>query len=363
MKSKRQLSRREFLKLSGLSFSALALPGLQPRFLRPQSDFPLGSRLGRVTDEGGANLRTRPSSQAPDAGRLPGDTVVEWLREVVGYTEYRNQRWVETPQGYIWAPLVQPVMNLPNEPLESIPDYGSGPGLWMEVTVPYVDVVLANPPARGFRIQYLVENFQPIRFYYRQVFWVDGLRAGDQGTEYHVRELHGARGDEFWAPAEAFKPINPQDVTPISPEVDDKLLIVNISRQTLSCVEAGREVHFCRVSTGDYGEGRKTPVGDNLQVFMKYFSIHMEGGSTGGGYDLSGISWATFIATGGIAVHSTYWHNNFGERTSAGCVNASPEDARFVFRWSNPEVPYYPGTRQLSASDQFAGTRVRVVEV
>ena len=73
--------------------------------------------------------------------------------------------------------------------------------------------------------------------------------------------------------------------------------------------------------------------------------------------DLFGIGWATFIITGGIAIHATYWHNNFGEQTSAGCVNARPEDAKFIFRWSMPNVSYYPGMLE-----GVAGTSVRVVE-
>jgi hypothetical protein len=28
-----------------------------------------------------------------------------------------------------------------------------------------------------------------------------------------------------------------------------------------------------------------------------------------------------------VAIHSTYWHNNFGEPISHGCVNVRPEDA------------------------------------
>jgi lipoprotein-anchoring transpeptidase ErfK/SrfK len=356
-----KLSRKEFLRLGALGASSLALrpwawPGALPR-LAP--DFPNADRLGRVVEETGKfiRLRARPSTESEEVGEIEGDSVVEWLREVVGYTPYRNRRWVETPQGYIWSALLQPVKHIPNTPLEAIPEIEGGSGMWMEVTVPYAEVQLANPPARGFRVSYLVTNFLPIRFYYGQVLWVDGVRTGDQGVEYHVGELHGSRGDEFWAPAEAFKPIYPEDITPITPEVENKEIVVNIARQTLSCFEDGREVYFCRVSTGDYGEGRATPVGDNLQIFMKYISTHMEGGSTGAGYDLSGIGWATFIAAGGIAIHSTYWHNNFGERTSAGCVNVTQADARFVSRWSSPQVPYYPGKLE-----GVAGTRVRVLE-
>lgn len=351
-------------------------PGLstvQPRLWIPE--FPQAERLGRVTvgiDEEPVRLRSGPSTESTEIGRLPGDTVVEWLHEYVGYAAgYRNQRWVETPQGYVWAPFLQPVKNLPNTPLDSIPSFGDIPGMWMEVTVPYVEAQLANPPAKGFRIAFLVNNGYPIHFYYGQTFWVDGLRTGEQGVEYHVRELHGSRGDEFWAPAEAFKPVYPEEIAPISLEVENKEIIINIARQTLSCFEDGREVFFTRVSTGgnpdwsdknengiqDPDEDRLTPITDYGQVFMKYDSIHMEGGRVTGGYDLSGIGWTTFIITGGIAIHSTYWHNNFGERTSAGCVNAKPEDAKWIFRWTAPEVPYLPGKLE-----GVAGTRVRTVE-
>jgi hypothetical protein len=355
-------SRRDFLKLGGLGLGALAL---RRKFAAPsrflwQGDFPLAARLGRVTvgvDEPPIFVRATPSTEATEVGQLAGDTVVEWLHEVVGYTPFRNQRWVETPQGFIWAPLLQPVQNLPNMPLESIPQIGSVPGMWMEVTVPYVEAQLSNPPARGFRISYLAANSLPMRFYYGQVLWVDEVRIGEQGTEYHIRELHGSRGDEFWAPAEAFRPVYEEDASPISPEVENKQIVINLARQTLSCHEDGREMYFCRVSTGRFGEDTETPPGDYFHADRKYLSLHMEGGASGAGYDLSGIGWATFIITGGIAIHSTYWHNNFGERTSAGCVNVTPQDARFIFRWSSPSVSYYPGI-----VEQVVGTHVRVVE-
>lgn len=346
--------------MSGLALGGIALSGrLSSGLLQPlMDDFPQAARLGRVVEDFGrpTNLRAAPSSEAALVGELQADEVVECLREVVGYTPFRNQRWVETPRGYVWSPLLQPVRNLPNAPLSSLPA-SETPGMWMEVTVPYVNAQLANPPARGFRVSFLVQNNLPVRFYYGQVLWVDDIRTNDNGAiEYRVGELHGSRGDIFWAAAEAFKPIYPEDVTPISPQVENKRIDVNLARQTLSCFEDEREVFFCRVSTGDYGEGRATPVGDYLQVFMKYLSTHMEGGSTGAGYDLGGIGWTTFIATGGIAIHSTYWHNNFGERTSAGCVNVTPQDAKFIYRWTSPEVPYYPGNMFV------AGTRVRVLE-
>lgn len=69
----------------------------------------------------------------------------------------------------------------------------------------------------------------------------------------------------------------------------------------------------------------------------------MTGGTTGGGYDLAGVSWTTLFVGNGVAIHSTFWHNNFGEPTSHGCVNAAPEDAKWIFRWTKPIVAYDPG--------------------
>jgi hypothetical protein len=39
------------------------------------------------------------------------------------------------------------------------------------------------------------------------------------------------------------------------------------------------------------------------------------------------------------AIHAAYWHEDFGERKSGGCVNLSPLDAERVFRWTDPELP------------------------
>jgi hypothetical protein len=38
-------------------------------------------------------------------------------------------------------------------------------------------------------------------------------------------------------------------------------------------------------------------------------------------------------------VHATYWHEDFGERKSGGCVNLSPLDAARLFAWADPQLP------------------------
>jgi len=39
------------------------------------------------------------------------------------------------------------------------------------------------------------------------------------------------------------------------------------------------------------------------------------------------------------ALHGAYWHDAFGDRKSAGCVNLSPIDSKWLFDWSEPSVP------------------------
>ncbi len=166
---------------------------------------------------------------------------------------------------------------------------------------------------------------------------------------------------------ESFRPITNEDLSPIRPEVEDKRIVVDLLHQTLSCFEGKDEVYFCRVSTGAkfdmYGnpvDKWATPVGLH-RITRKYISLQMSGGTTGAGYDLPGIAWTSIFATGGVAIHSTFWHNNFGDPMSHGCVNCTPEDAHWIFRWTTPEVVYDPGMVDVTITGQ-ASTGVAVVE-
>lgn len=39
------------------------------------------------------------------------------------------------------------------------------------------------------------------------------------------------------------------------------------------------------------------------------------------------------------ALHGAYWHDEWGSRKSAGCVNLSPIDSKWLFDWSEPAMP------------------------
>jgi lipoprotein-anchoring transpeptidase ErfK/SrfK len=350
--------------------------GMAGLALRPWSErswlteFPEAERLGRVA-VGRVELRARPDPDSQVVGVLFEDAVLPWLREHTGIKPswiFSNQRWVETPEGFIYGPYLQPVQNRPNEPVSSLPNSSLGPGMWAEVTVPYVDVFLNNEASSNSWVEARLDEGMPLRLYYSQVFWVDQIRTTSQGqTQYRVNPNYYGGVDMLWADAAAFRPITEEELAPINPEAEDKRVEVDVTHQTLSCYEGNREVFFCRVSTGAkfdmYGnvvDKWATPVGLH-RVTRKFISLQMSGGTTGAGYDIPGIGWTSIFATGGVAVHSTFWHNNYGDPVSHGCVNATPEDAKWIFRWTQPTVRYDPGMLDVTLTGE-SSTQVRVLE-
>lgn len=357
----RPISRRDFLKLSTLGMTGFAF-GPMLRFL-PVAEFPKSERLVRVATTQ-MNLKTSPNEDSATLRKVYEDTIVPMMKEVIGPKPGRiNQRWVDTGDGYLWAGDLQPVRNLPNTLLDSFP-YG-GAGMWLEVTMPFVDLILENPPARSPRFSHHAGLGQPLRYYYSQVVWADQIKIESGQTWYRVQDRYGSYGDIFWAAAEAFRPVTVEDISPIHLESENKSIKVNITYQTLSCFEGDREVYFARVSTGalfDAWGNRvdiwSTPLGE-YPIWRKLFALDLSGGGALDGWDLPAVAWVSLFVGSGVAIHSTYWHNNYGEPSSRGCINCSPNDARWIFRWSQPVVSYDPGDLTVSVP---GGTIVKVVE-
>ena len=50
-----------------------------------------------------------------------------------------------------------------------------------------------------------------------------------------------------------------------------------------------------------------------------------------------------YFSSNGAELYETYWHNDFGAPNSAGCLILRPNDSKWLFRWTWPEVAYGPG--------------------
>jgi hypothetical protein len=285
--------------------------------------------LGRVTPFE-ANVRRLPDPESTLLRTLPQDTVLTLHGSVSGVGELpHNAVWFRLANGYIYSSWVQPVARELNQPLAVV----TNPGVWAEVTVPFTDA--RAKPRLDAEVIY--------RLYYSAVFQVIGrVDAEDEQVWYTIRDKGGLR---MHTPASALRPIAAADLAPISPQVADKRIVVSLGAQALVAYEGERPVFQTRVSTGTSWFGLdgsvqdfNTPFGDH-RVYSKWIADHMRGDD----FDLPGVAWVTYFTESGAAIHSTYWHNDYGRPRSHGCVNTPPAAARWIFRWTTPEVPYHPG--------------------
>jgi len=380
---KRNFSRRDFLKVAGVSLGAMAMNPFNPPELEAFSvprrlpSFPASEIIGRVVDSD-IDLRNYPTNDPnlnTSIAKLPADTLVEWGREVIGDVigGLSNQRYVETPQGYVYGSVLQPTRNLPNTPITEMP--GGQPGFWAEVTVPYIDLAHEGVVASPWLQDHILYNFPP-RLYYGQVVWIDQVRQNNGFVEYRWNEDagghgygYGGYGEFFWGDGAGLKVLTEEDVAPISPDIDpgEKTISVDLDYQTLSCLEAGKEVFFCRISsgknfdpvTGEISDEYATPAG-SLITHWKIISKNMTAGSAQAGYSTPAVPWNTFVSGDGVAIHGAFWHNAFGEKRSHGCINVSPEDAKWIFRWTTPHISLAQSEMRMSLPDH--GTIVQSTE-
>jgi len=108
---------------------------------------------------------------------------------------------------------------------------------------------------------------------------------------------------------------------------------VNLSEQKLYAFEGSKLVNEFLISSGR--SGYKTPPGE-FSVWGKTRSQVMDGPD----FYLPNVQWISWF-NGEISVHGTYWHNNFGTPMSHGCINASNENAEWVYNFVDIGTPVY----------------------
>jgi hypothetical protein len=137
---------------------------------------------------------------------------------------------------------------------------------------------------------------------------------------------------------------------PASP--DEKWIEVNLTKQRVTAWEGNTPVMSFLASTGL----AYTPtVLGKYNIYWKLESTLM----AGPGYYLPEVPYTMYFYAG-YALHGAYWHNNFGQPMSHGCVNLSIGDSKALFEWADPVMP--SGQSQVVASDSNPGTLVVVHE-
>ncbi len=101
---------------------------------------------------------------------------------------------------------------------------------------------------------------------------------------------------------------------------------VSLADQSLVAYEGQRAVYWASVSTGL----QRTPtVKGRFRIYAKIRSQTM----SGPGYSYPNVPYVMYFHEG-YGMHGTYWHNNFGQPMSHGCVNMTIGDAQWLYNWA-----------------------------
>lgn len=105
---------------------------------------------------------------------------------------------------------------------------------------------------------------------------------------------------------------------------------VDLSKQKLYLWQGEKIIFSCLVSTGI--SRYPTPT-SRFRVWGKFLYDDMTGGSRTAGdfYFLPKVPYVVYFYKD-FALHGTYWHQNFGQRMSHGCINLSIPDAKCLYQ-------------------------------
>jgi lipoprotein-anchoring transpeptidase ErfK/SrfK len=338
-----QISRREFLKLASAGSLAFALKDL--RLNRALADStPI--KQGRITFSG-MPLFDAPTFRANQLHNFGADSIID----VIAIDENGeqgnpfNSTWYQVDQGYTYSGWVQPVETNYQKPIFSIPEKGQVG----EITVPFTDTkrdpyVYAD---RGYRV------------FYGSTHWVKRVivQRDEKSIWYEIYDSY--LKENRYVASHDMRLVPNDELTTLSPDVpdQDKHIVVDLSTQLVTAFEGEKLVFSQRCASGV--KGTDTPKGE-FTTYHKGPSVHMtnEGDAIEEEtvYSLPGVPWCSFFTGAGNAFHGTWWHNDYGRPRSHGCVNLPSEAAKFIYRWTKPNVP--PDVDYLHLPGE--GTRVQI---
>lgn len=363
----RRLSRRSFITAAALAAAGLTAKraladGGEIDFIQPRpADFEL---WGRITWAG------YPVREALGLNQ----TVTRWLHEneILPLLEIihhdgqnpnaNNDLWYRVEDGFLYTSGVQPIHPYRTPRLLSdLPHtIADEPGFWAELIVPFAS------PRREIGGGYAFDEFfgetVQVAHFYGSVHRVVGIEEDNAGNLWYELYDDKPKRPTVWLPARYLRYIPPAEFEPINPGAD-KEMVVTLSEQRIDCYESGNLVFSALTSSGS---ALPTPKGDHAVVY-KQPSRHMytdpEDPVSGGPsdedfFDLPGVPFNTFFTTLGHAIHGTWWHGDYGRPRSHGCLNVTPEVARWIYRWVEPVMSY---EQAVGGSSSEPGTPITVI--
>lgn len=313
-----KLTRREFLKLGlvGLG-AAVALPAGKV-FAAHKSP-----RLVLVGNQNGVSVHKLPDENSLIIYQIGYNEIVNVYDQVESPAgPFWNPIWYRVWGGYIFSGDVYEV----HYKLNSLNTNIRPTGQLAEITVPYTRAMFYSPH-EGWIPEY--------RLYYGTTHWVmDVVTGPDEKPWYKIKDEKNSV--MLAVPSEHLRFVTDEELQPISPDVPlgKKRIKISIMFQRLRAYEYDNLVFETKISSGGL-----TPIG-TYSIQTKMPSKHMGNGyvtSDIRAYELVGVPWNCFFEMKeGIATHGTYWHTNFGTPMSAGCINMTMADAKWIYLWTTP---------------------------
>ncbi len=340
-----QLTRRDFLKLASAGTLAFAL-----KDLRVDRAFAASAPAsqGRIALSG-LSLYDAPTFAANKIRAFGRDEVVK----ITGVDENGeqgnpfNSAWYQIDnEGYTYSGWVMPVETRYQKPVFDIPKAGQ----LGEITVPFSDTRL---------VPYVYAK-RSLRLYYGSTHWVKETVVTREEKSIWYKIYDSQLKKEFYVPSHDMRLIPDDELSLLSPEVpeEQKSIVVDLPTQMVTAFEGEKLVFSERCSSG--AKGTLTPKGE-FRTYHKGASVHMtnEGDALENEsvYSLPGVPWCSFFTGAGNAFHGTYWHNDYGRPRSHGCVNLPSEAAKFIYRWTRPNVP--PDADYVHLPGE--GTKVQII--
>ncbi len=178
-----------------------------------------------------------------------------------------------------------------------------------------------------------------------------------------LETVHDPKGKPFAVRISDSEWMNVADIrvfqpTPPPPSLGKKerWIDVDLDAQILVAFEGDVAVYATMVSSG----GKETPTETGVyRMWLKESEADMKGLNGEDPYSVATVPWTQFFSPEkGLALHTAYWHDQFGRQRSHGCVNLAPRDARWLYYWSDPQVP--PGWTMAAGVVEAPGSIVRI---
>lgn len=179
------------------------------------------------------------------------------------------------------------------------------------------------------------------------VLGVENDKAG-KPTAYRI-------GESEWMSAQDVKVFTPLPPPKLLKD-GERWIDVDLDAQILVAYEGDTPVYATLVTSGAKDTPTKT---GTYRIWRKESEADMNGLNGEDPYSVATVPWTQYFSVEDkYALHTSYWHDAFGRPRSHGCVNLSPRDARWLYFWSDPQVP--AGWTMSAGVVEAPGSIVRV---